>query len=91
MGRTISEAQKNAYKKYITGTDELRTRVPKGTRQIVNEHIGKTGETMQEFILRAIAYTMTEDERNQYKRLAAYKVAIDAAKEAAEKDTEDSR
>ena len=72
MGRTISEAQKNAYKKYITGTDELRTRVPKGTRQIVNEHIGKTGETMQEFIMRAIAYTMTEDERNQYKRIMAY-------------------
>ena len=72
MGRTISEAQKNAYKKYITGTDELRTRVPKGTRQIVTEHIGKTGETMQEFILRAIAYTMDVDKRNQYRRIMAY-------------------
>ena len=70
--RETSPAQLRAYQKYIKGTDEIRVRVPKGTKQMLHAHLERTGETMQEFIIRSVMEVMTEDERNQYKRIKAY-------------------
>ena len=75
--KSVSEAQKRAYQKYIAGTDEIRIRAPKGTKQTIMEYLLRSGETMQEFVLRA-TYEMIEDDQireAQYKRLCAYNEA----------------
>lgn len=70
--RETSPAQLRAYQKYIGNTDEIRVRVPKGTKQLVTDHLERTGETMQDFIIRAIMEAMAKDEKAQYKRLKSY-------------------
>ncbi|MBO6307725.1 MAG: hypothetical protein J6N70_02580 [Oribacterium sp.] len=75
--REVSPAQKKAYKKYIEGTDEIRVRVPKGTKELVLEHLDKTGETMQDFILRSAVETIERDESTQIRRLTAYRETIE--------------
>ena len=74
MNKSVSAAQKKAYKKYIAGTDEIRIRAPKGTKKTIMDYLLQSGETMQEFVLRATC-EMIEDEQikeAQYKRLCAY-------------------
>lgn len=75
--RTVTPAQNKAYKKYIEGTDEIRVRAPKGTKELISDHLGKTGETMQEFILRAALEAMDRDKLERFQRLFAYKEKLD--------------
>ena len=72
--KSVSEAQKRAYQKYIAGTDEIRIRAPKGTKQTIMEYLLRSGETMQEFVLRATCEMIEDDQirEEQYKRLCGY-------------------
>ena len=72
--KSVSEAQKRAYQKYIVGTDEIRIRAPKGTKQTIMEYLLRSGETMQEFVLRATCEMIEDDQirEEQYKRLCGY-------------------
>lgn len=92
--KAVSPAQKKAYKKYISGTDEIRVRAPKGTKQTITEYLIQSGETMQEFVLRATLETMENDrlKKEQYDRLCAYKEAFARMKErkSTAKDNEKS-
>ena len=58
----VTEAQKRASKKYIENKlESLYTRVPKGEKEIIKEHAASQGESVNEFVLRAIKETMERD------------------------------
>lgn len=64
----VSNAQKIATEKYLKKTyDEIKIRVPKGQREIIQEHAESMNESANSFINRAISYTMNLDnmDKNQ--------------------------
>ena len=61
-----SEAQKRATKKYLDEKlDRITVRVVKGKREIIREHAEEQGESVNEFICRAIDETMKRDKRKK--------------------------
>ena len=57
-----SDAQKRATKKYLDEKlDRITVRVPKGERDEIHEHAKAKGESVNEFIRRAIKETMERD------------------------------
>ena len=59
-----SEKQLGYSRKYIKEKiDELRLRVPKGQRAVIQEHAKKMGESTNAFIKRAVAEAMERDNR----------------------------
>ncbi len=57
-----SEAQKRATQKYIDkNLESLYTRVPKGYKSVIKDHAASQGESVTEFVLRAINETMERD------------------------------
>ncbi len=59
-----SESQKKASTKYINEKlDEIKLRVPKGEKEIIKKHAAGCGESMNEFVLRAIRETMKRDQK----------------------------
>ena len=61
--KMISQAQKEAYKRYTRNTDEIRFRVKKDYKTVVSSHAQSRGETVGEFVSRAINETITRDDR----------------------------
>lgn len=61
MGRTYSEASKRAHQKYYSNTDEIRYRTKKGRKAEVTAHAESMGETLGQFVDRAIDETMAKD------------------------------
>ncbi len=61
MGRPYSDAQKRAHEKYYKNTDEIRYRVEKGRKAEVATHAQSMGETLGQFVDRAIDETMQRD------------------------------
>jgi len=60
MGST--EAMKRAVKKYNQEkVDRVTMRVPKGTREIIQEHAENCGESINAFLNRAVVETMERD------------------------------
>lgn len=58
----ITEAQKRATAKWRKEkTDEIRFRVPKGERAVIQAHASQQGESTTAFIKRAIKETMERD------------------------------
>lgn len=58
----VSESRRKASQKYITGKlDEVKFRVPKGTRAVIQEHAAAQGESTNAFIFRAIQEQMKRD------------------------------
>ena len=58
----VSEAQKRATIKWQKEkTDEVRVRVPKGERAVIQAHANQQGESTTAFIKRAIKETMERD------------------------------
>lgn len=54
-----TEAQAKAAKKYLTETvEDVRIRVPKGQKAIIKAHAESQGESMNQFVTRAIDKTM---------------------------------
>lgn len=59
----VSDSRLKANKKYInTKLDEIKFRVPKGQREIIQTHAASRGESTNAFIFRAIREQMERDE-----------------------------
>lgn len=59
---TVSKAQIRAVQKYVSKTyDRLELRLPKGSRDSVKEHAEKMGESLNQFLVRAVMETMRRD------------------------------
>lgn len=59
--KKVSVAQRKATNKYLEKFDEIRTRVPKGRKEIIQAHAEAQGESVNGFINRAIDETMERD------------------------------
>ena len=54
-----TEAQAKAAKKYLTeSVEDIKIRVPKGQKAIIKAHAEQQGESMNQFVTRAINDTM---------------------------------
>lgn len=59
---TVSKAQIRAVQKYVSKNyDRLELRLPKGNRDSVKEHAEKMGESLNQFLVRAVMETMRRD------------------------------
>ena len=57
-----TEAQARSAKKYLKETvEDVRIRVPKGQKAVIKAHADKNGESMNQFVIRAINETMERD------------------------------
>jgi len=57
-----TEAQATAAKKYLTeSVEDIKIRVPKGQKAVIKEHAENQGESMNQFVIRAINETMERD------------------------------
>ena len=55
-------AQKKAAEQYLKeSVEDIRIRVPKGKKAIVKAHAEQQGESMNQFVIRAINETMERD------------------------------
>jgi predicted HicB family RNase H-like nuclease len=63
-----TEAQARAKKKYHDKFDDIKVRVPKGERQVWQEHAAGQEESLNGFICRAVAETMERDRAENSKR-----------------------
>jgi predicted HicB family RNase H-like nuclease len=58
----ISKAQQKAVATYTKNNyDEIKVRVPKGQKEIIQAHADKQGESVNGFINRAISETIERD------------------------------
>ena len=58
---SLTESQKKAYKTYHEKLDEIKIRVPKGSRADISMHAAKNGESLNAFVRRAIDETIERD------------------------------
>lgn len=61
MGKIYTEAQKEATKRYINSTDQIRVRTSKGNLDFIKKHAQEMNETLGEFVNRAILETIYKD------------------------------
>ena len=58
----VSKAQQRAVNKYVKNNyDEIKLRMPKGKKEIIQEHASDHGESLNAFINRAIDEAMQRD------------------------------
>lgn len=58
----VSKAQQKAVAKYTKNNyDELKIRTDKGQKAIIKAHAESKGESMNQFVIRAITETMERD------------------------------
>lgn len=58
---TVSKAQAAANKKYHDKFDDIKVRVPKGDRQVWQDHAASQNESLNGFITRAVSEAMERD------------------------------
>lgn len=58
-----TEAQKRADKKYTSNTDQLRIRIPKGRKTVIEQHADSINESIGQFVIRAVNETIKNDNR----------------------------
>ena len=61
MGAVYTEAQKEATRRYVNSTDQIRVRTDKGNLDFIKNHARSMGETMGEFVNRAILEAIYRD------------------------------
>ncbi len=61
----ISEARAKANKKYHDRFDDIKVRVPKGTRQEWQDYAAGRGESLNGFIQRAVSETIENDKEKE--------------------------
>lgn len=62
----VSKAQQKAVAKYMKNNyDEIKIRTDKGQKAVIKSHAEQQGESMNQFIIRAINETMTRDDSPQ--------------------------
>ena len=58
----LTEAQKRARDKWLTEkVEDIRFRVPKGKKAVIQEHAAKLGESVNAFINRAVDEAIAHD------------------------------
>lgn len=57
----VSEAQRRATEKYLQKLEEIKVRVPKGSKETIQAHAEAHSESVNGFINRAISETMERD------------------------------
>ena len=60
--KKVSAAQRKATDKYLEKFDEMRVRVPLGKKAEIKAHADSRGESLNGFIIRAMAETMERDQ-----------------------------
>lgn len=58
-----TDAQLRASRKYHEKFDDIKVRVPKGERQVWQDHASAQGESLNHFICRAVTETMENDRK----------------------------
>lgn len=58
-----TEAQARAKKKYHEKFDDIKVRVPKGQRQVWQDHAASQDESLNSFIIRAVSDAMDHDSK----------------------------
>ena len=66
INMALTEAQATANKKYLQKFDDIKLRVPKGRREQLHEHAASCGESLNEFITRAINETIERDQKIKF-------------------------
>jgi hypothetical protein len=61
MGAVYTEAQKEATRRYVNSTDQIRVGTDKGNIDFIKDHAKAMGETMGEFVNRAIMEAIYRD------------------------------
>ena len=61
MGAVYTNAQKAATQKYINSTDQIRVRTSKGNLDFIKSHAMNMGESLGEFVNRAITEAIYRD------------------------------
>ena len=61
----LTEAKANANKKYHQKFDDIKLRVPKGQREILQNHAQAMGESLNGFLSRAATETMARDNEKE--------------------------
>ena len=61
MGAIYTEAQKEATRRYVNSTDQIRVRTDKGNLDFIKAHAEDMGETLGEFVNRAITEAIYRD------------------------------
>lgn len=57
-----TDARRKASAKYLKeSVEDVRIRVPKGQKAVIKDHAEKQGESMNAFVIRAIAETIKRD------------------------------
>lgn len=59
----LSDARKRANDKWRDKFDEVRFRVPKGDKTVIQEHAKAQGESVNAFLNRAVDETMARDQQ----------------------------
>ena len=58
----VSKAQQRAVNKYVKNNyDEIKVRMPKGKKEVIQAHAAQQGESVNAYINGAIAKGMSED------------------------------
>lgn len=57
----VSKARADANKRYHDKFDDIKVRVPKGERQVWQEHAAGQNESLNTFITRAVSETIERD------------------------------
>lgn len=60
-----TEAQARAKKKYHDKFDDIKVRVPKGERQVWQDHAAGQNESLNTFITRAVSEAIERDQEKQ--------------------------
>lgn len=59
-----TDARRKASAKYLSEVvEDVRIRVPKGQKAIIKDHAAAMGESMNQFVIRAIDETMSRDKK----------------------------
>lgn len=59
-----TDARRKASAKYLhESVEDIRIRVPKGQKEIIKAYAEEQGESMNQFVIRAIAETMQRDQK----------------------------
>ncbi len=62
----VSEAQRKASEKYVKNNyDEIKVRVPKGKKEIIQAHAAQQNESTNAFINRAVNEAMERDKNKK--------------------------
>ena len=61
MGAIYTQAQREATKRYVNSTDQIRVRTYKGNLDFIKNHAAYMGETLGEFVNRAIMEAIYKD------------------------------